>query len=314
MAEKLNTIENLPEYLKELYTQLLVGQALADGYLHPKELIALYNLMVTLDFGVEARARIRDFISSDKTPHVLEMALLLISKAEEKEQDNLKFSVIKDLIRIAKEDGFYHPQERANTEVIALSLYEQAAKRAGQVIELATKMVELDKKIAEGTISESELKKFASSIASSAAAIGVPLTALYFSGSVIGLSAAGITSGLATLGLGGLLGLSAMATGIGVVVGLGIVTFMGVKWFSGWKEREKKAAREHLLQEILKIQQKSMTALAEDLNYLASRLETLAAKSEENKIRLQKLIKLYQDTLKAMEQEGEGEAYATSRR
>jgi hypothetical protein len=56
------------------------------------------------------------------------------------------------------------------------------------------------------------------------AAVGVPIAAVYASGSIIGLSAAGITSGLAALGLG--LG---MVPGIGVAVLLGTGVFLGVR-------------------------------------------------------------------------------------
>lgn len=55
-------------------------------------------------------------------------------------------------------------------------------------------------------------------------AVGIPIAAVYVSGSVIGLSAAGITSGLAALGLG--LG---MVPGIGVAVLLGTGVFLGVR-------------------------------------------------------------------------------------
>ena len=54
-----------------------------------------------------------------------------------------------------------------------------------------------------------------------AEAVGISLTALYFSGSVVGFSAAGLTSGLATLGgAAGLtaLGLNPMTAGIAVLV------------------------------------------------------------------------------------------------
>jgi len=60
----------------------------------------------------------------------------------------------------------------------------------------------------------------------------VPLGAVYLSGSVVGISAAGMTSGLATLGFGGALGLSSMATDIGAAVILGVVAYRGVKKFT----------------------------------------------------------------------------------
>ena len=69
---------------------------------------------------------------------------------------------------------------------------------------------------------DSQIAKSFKDIAAKAGAVGVPLAAIYFSGSVVGFSAAGITSGLATMGLGGLLGFSGMVTGIGTVVLIGV--------------------------------------------------------------------------------------------
>lgn len=63
------------------------------------------------------------------------------------------------------------------------------------------------------------------------AAVGMPLAAVYLSDSVVGLGATGITSGLATLGMGGLLGLSGVVTEIGVVILSDIAAYQGVKWF-----------------------------------------------------------------------------------
>ena len=75
------------------------------------------------------------------------------------------------------------------------------------------------------SVDHEDLKKLGGELAASLASAGVPLAAIAVSGSVFGLSAAGITSGLAALGLG--LG---MASGIGVVVGIGVGSYLGVRW------------------------------------------------------------------------------------
>lgn len=67
-------------------------------------------------------------------------------------------------------------------------------------------------------------KKLGEDALASLAATGIPVGAVAVSGSVTGISAAGITSGLATLGAGSMIG------GIAVVAGIGVVSFLGVKW------------------------------------------------------------------------------------
>lgn len=102
-------------------------------------------------------------------------------------------------------------------------------------------------------------------------ALGVPIAAVYLSGSVIGLSAAGITSGLAWLSLGGILGLSSMLTGIGVVILIGAGTYAGARRLMGGRERELKKQRERMIQEVIKRHQKAIADLADDRNTIARR-------------------------------------------
>ncbi len=71
----------------------------------------------------------------------------------------------------------------------------------------------------------SEFEKRIKQVASQAKAMGLPVAAIYLSGSVISLSAAGFTSGLAALGLGGVLGFSSMLIGMGVVIVGGVATY-----------------------------------------------------------------------------------------
>ena len=70
---------------------------------------------------------------------------------------------------------------------------------------------------------------------------GIPIAALYLSGSVIGLSAAGITSGLAALGLG-----FGMVSGIGIAILVGIGIFIGTSQVLDIGGKQEK---EHLMAE-----------------------------------------------------------------
>ncbi|MDP4086135.1 MAG: hypothetical protein Q8934_16155 [Bacillota bacterium] len=75
-------------------------------------------------------------------------------------------------------------------------------------------------------------------MAAKAGAVGVPMAAIYFSGSVIGLDATGITSELAALGMGGILGLSGIVTGIGAALLIGVGAYKGIKKVTGISDLE----------------------------------------------------------------------------
>jgi hypothetical protein len=98
-------------------------------------------------------------------------------------------------------------------------------------------------------------------------AVGIPIAAVYLSGSVIGFSAAGITSGLAALGLG--LG---MVPGIGVAILLGTGMYMGVSYMldaGGHREKER------LRTEAARKAQLVIQHLQETINVLIDRVQAL---------------------------------------
>lgn len=150
---------------------------------------------------------------------------------------------------------------------------------------------ELDRKILRGELTEKRIKQLAEGIAANASAVGVPIAAVYLSGSATGLSAAGIASGLAALGLGGVLGLSAMISGLGIAVVGGAVVYRGARWFMGRSGRAKSVRRQKMLQDVIQNHQRALANLAEDIGILGERPVGLTADVEGNQQRLTKLAK-----------------------
>jgi len=126
-------------------------------------------------------------------------------------------------------------------------------------------------------------------LASKATAVGVPLAAIYLSGSIVGVSAAGITSGLASLGMGGVLGFSSMFTGIGVAVLIGVGTYKGVKKITGLSDLENNKQREMMLQAIIRNSQRSLNYLIEDVNEITKRLQIEIEKGLESEVKIKKI-------------------------
>src|SRR5690606_32320002 len=102
-------------------------------------------------------------------------------------------------------------------------------------------------------------------------------------------SAAGLTSGLAALGMGGVLGLGAMVTGIGVVALLGAGLFYGVRKLTdadGARAKERhQRERERKAQLVIKNLQEAIAHVIER----AARLEAHADESVANRKALDEL-------------------------
>lgn len=328
--EKIRALEVMPENVKLLYCRVLVLQAALDGDVDPREIANLYVFASRIDLAPESRESFRREISAldasalvsdtemptSDEQRTLECVLSLRSSVRDDERDVLTSALIKYMLWISGTDGEVAVAERARIEGVAERFFPGKAK---DVIAQNEEMISTEEAYVKGEISAGQFEKSMKRTASQAVALGLPTAAIYFSGSVVGLSAAGFTSGLAALGLGGALGLSAMLTGVGTIIVLGVVTYTAVRYALGTNERGQKKKREHMIQEILKRHQKAMADLSEDIANLAIRMEEYLTRSESNESRLSalkdeiKTFKLALSTLKSREEvlEREEQSLAT---
>ncbi len=126
------------------------------------------------------------------------------------------------MLWISRADGTVFPAECFSIEAVTREQFEDKAE---ETIKQAGETIDTEEACVRGEISVSEFEKRIKQVASQAKAMGLPVAAIYLSGSVISLSAAGFTSGLAALGLGGVLGFSSMLIGMGVVIVGGVATY-----------------------------------------------------------------------------------------
>lgn len=118
----------------------------------------------------------------------------------------------------------------------------------------------------------------------------------------MGLSAAGMTSGLASLGMGGMLGLSSMATGIGVAVLIGVGVYHGVKYLTSNNELSKYKTRELMLHEVIKQTQKSISLMIGDINIIVKKLNDAIVRHKDDRDDIEKLSKILSKLQGAMKQ------------
>jgi hypothetical protein len=272
--------------------------------LDPREIEYLYVFMSRVGLSSHSRKEVRESLAAgDVGPQdVVRLVEEVVSEVPDNKEE-IAVSIVKDMVQVSRADGAVLSEEEASIRAVAEARF---GEKAEQVIELAEKTVQYEEALIKGDVDASELEKHGREIAAVAAAASVPITALFFSGSVVGLSAAGITSGLAALGLGGLLGLSAMVTGIGAVVVLGVAAYTGVRWLLGGRERELQKQRESMIQEVIKRHQGAIENLAEDVNAVALKLAEYVSRSDQNEARLARLkdeLRMFNAALAELQQE-----------
>lgn len=122
-------------------------------------------------------------------------------------------------------------------------------------------------------IPDEEISEVFAAASGAAVGAGIGFAALYFGGSVVGLSAAGITSGLAVAGsiVGG-----GMAAGIAVLAAPAVVLAAGAGYFVARNKRIKlRQEKEMLLQEAIKKNDAIIRQLSQKTDRAGERIEYL---------------------------------------
>lgn len=277
---------------KLLYCRVLVSLALVDARLDPREIANLYLFASTIGLDEEARSKLRGEITGAQRgaadgagvpDAMVELARELHDLLEEDQRELVFTVLLRDLVRISRADRHAADSERERILLVAGLVFPQSVDK---VVQATERLVAAEEDFASGKITTSQLEATTKDIAAKVAAFGAPVAAVSLAGSVSGLGGAGITSGLAALGFGGLLGLSAMVTGIGTVVILGVAVHQGARYVLAANEREREKRREHLIQQVIKSHQQAMTELTDDIAGLAHRMEAYLTRTTRNEERL----------------------------
>lgn len=282
-------VEDLPDAVKKCYLSVLVWLVhIEDSRIDEQELCEIQILATQLRCNAEVRQAVRSRLEDPQSLDVEAQIALMLERVRSGRSDGtlaVRCSLMKDAIRVwrANSDGFAREQPAIRWLAELLELDD---KKVAFIEEACVQ----DARILAGELSDSEIKKVAASMAANATGVGVPVAAVYLSGSVTGLSAAGITSGLAALGLGGVLGLSAMVSGIGVAILVGAAASKGVRWVLGGSERNRASRRELMLQEVLGIHQRAIINLGEDMSFFGERIAALSRETDRNRDAIDRLF------------------------
>lgn len=281
---QMQPIDELSEDLKLSYIKVVVNMAFDnDGEVDDSEFSEILQLMTRLKLSVESRDAIRQYIGNpDKLESLESLVDSINAEAPDGMLQSLHISLVKDLISVNSSLS----GSGAN-EFDFLQKNRNIFNVTDEEIELAEMAIANDRKILDRSYTDTAITASLKELGAKAGAVGVPLGAVYLSGSVMGMSAAGMTSGLASLGMGGMLGLSGMATGIGVAVVLGVIAYKGIKHLAGTGIDEGDKRREIMLQEVIRQSQRTINMVIQDINYLSKELSSALASDHVNEQKLQ---------------------------
>jgi len=296
--DQLKDIADMPDELKIAYLKIIVNMTFIDDEeIDEKELAELFLLITRLELNKDSRFEIRRYITeiSKENIEANENLINTIKKnSEDSHHKSLMISLVKDLINI-----YFSTKGTIDRNFKFLDDNKELFGISNEEIDLAYDTVENDHKLLKEDLDDDAIKRNAKELASKAAAAGVPLAAVYISGSVIGMSAAGITSGLAALGMG-----MGMTGGLAVVGIIGVLSYKGMKHLTGANELDKYKTRELMLHEVIKQTQKTISLIIDDINYIVEKLNDALLKHTEQNEKIQKLMKMvaqFQGALKSVD-------------
>jgi hypothetical protein len=272
--------------------------AFADNSIDKEELELIFGLMDLQGMTESAKRKVQSYIIE---PPSLSACLRSLRSADEQ----LRYGLMINLV-----DTAWANDELDSNEEKAITLAQQELKITNEQLKAIKIFIQKVREIRERGLDDNYAADAIKTAAAGLSAVGVPVAAVWFSGSVIGLSAAGITSGLA--GLGALIGIGGMIPGIGVAILLGTGIFMGVNALLDTGDKSKKAQlqaeKERKAQLVIKNMQGAINQLVEQIASLqekainlqekAINLEASASDAEANR----ETIKILTERLRLMKQ------------
>lgn len=245
----------LSDAMRAAFYGALFAMAAADGAIDKDEIQLIFQLVDLEGMAEGARRMVQSYII--QPPRLLDTL-----EALQHGDDTLRYGVMVNLVDVAWANDVIAPEQR-----IALDVAAQRLRISAEQVAAIEVFVRKLKTIRERGLDDTYAAEATKQAAAGLAAVGIPIAAVYLSGSVIGLSAAGITSGLAALGLG--LG---MVPGIGIAILLGTGIYMGISYLldSGGKREKERWQAEAARKAQLVIQN-----LQETINLLIDRVQQL---------------------------------------
>jgi uncharacterized tellurite resistance protein B-like protein len=289
MNETLN-LANIPEHDRLPFYGALFAIGTADGQLDQDEMELIFGLMDLEGMSESGQRQVQSYVIN---PPSLWECLKKLSQADEQ----LRYGLMINLVDTAWANDQVDSEEKK-----ALSLAQRELRVTDEQRVAIETFIGKVREIRERGIDDYYAEDAVKTAATGLDAVGVPLSAVWFSGSVIGFSTAGLTSGLTALGK--FVSIGGMIPGIDVVVLAGLGIFMGINWLldpgDTRKKEELKREKERKAQLVIQNMQGAINELVSQIAHLQEQANNLEANATAQKN--QEAIRVLTERLKFMEQ------------
>jgi uncharacterized tellurite resistance protein B-like protein len=207
-----------PEAERVAYLSIIAELSNVDSKFDEQERQHLDAQLKAFEISDEGKAKIYAAVFHFKEEHRSEV----LASLHALDDSDLRFTLIGDLFLLALSNRYISVEELEYIQTIG----GQLGITEDQVMVIRDVQVHLWRKRSTPSNSDA-FRAMVKECAASLAAVGIPTAAIAGSGSVFGLSAAGISSGLAALG--GLVGGGMLAGSVLVVPAIAVGSALGVK-------------------------------------------------------------------------------------
>lgn len=261
-------------YIKAVCNYLHHGMESIDN----KEYAEIISLIVRNNVDNEHRFILRQYLmNKDGLEDNEALVKFLNANVDEGSLKDLKTSLIQDVIRVfrVRESGKEGCDYSGWTDDGFIRALQKMLGVTDEQINFFLEKLQNDEDIINKRQTNSDIEKSLKNLATKAGAVGIPLAALYFSGSL--------------WVYGGSLFLFGGLGPLAIAAGLGFLGYQGLKKLTGMSEIENNSQREIMLQGIIRNSQKSLNFLIEDVNYIAKVLSDELTKGQTAAVMIEKL-------------------------
>lgn len=297
MNKNIRSLENMPLNIKFLYSNILSSMVCAGGIYNQLKLAAFYRIINKIQLPLKERIQLMNSIITKKIdfPAMCE-GLDLDDYLNDQEKNIFRFSLMKDLIIIMKSDYI-----DTNNEKRLLKDIQNYFHISDEQFSFFVREYESDRCFFDDTADNQELKNIAVNTVSTAAALGIPLIILNYSGTFKGLGTFGIISGLKALGKNKRTKRGSILLGLTSSILLSITTYKIMKYTLNVKKDEKTKLIQLMREDIEKLHEGTKDIIYEDIEYFTNRAVEIKDKDSQDLGSILKMIDILKRAVATLE-------------
>ena len=274
-TNQLLPLSMMADEIKETYIKFLCNAVyLDDGQIDSREYAEIMTLIAINSLTHESRMKIRMYMyNTDEMEDMEALLEKLDSLVPSGSVETIRLSLFKDVVNIRWDALNLEENKAAAKEDRYIRELQELLNINDDKAEFIISEIQNNKDILNKRQNDDQIKNGMKETIAKAGAVGVPMAAVYLSGSVVGVSAAGITSGLAAAGavVGG-----GMAAGVFVLAApVAALAAGGVGIASHLKNKQLRQEKERLYTEALRKHEAIIKALKEEADADKERLDYL---------------------------------------